>query len=117
MLNKGVTYTGLPEVVNFSRGAQVLHRFGYDANGVRVAERRSDGTLVFFVGEYYDDFFVQNLGQGYQPGGHVKASPVKGVRLCRTHVHRGNDLRQAIRLSKALIVRNPPFEAVKANQS
>ena len=70
MLNKGVTYTGFLKVETISRGAQVLHRFGYDANGVRVAERRSDGTLVFFVGEYYDDFFVQNLGQGYQPGGH-----------------------------------------------
>ena len=32
----------------------MLHRFGYDASGKRVFEKRSDGTLLFFVGEYYE---------------------------------------------------------------
>jgi hypothetical protein len=32
----------------------VLHNFGYEANGDRVVERRSDGTLVFFVSGYYE---------------------------------------------------------------
>ena len=45
------TYTDFLKVETISRNGQVLHRFGYDANGRRVAERRSDGTLVFFVGE------------------------------------------------------------------
>jgi len=41
-------------VKTISLNAQVLHTFGYDANGSRVAERRSDGTLVFFVGGYFE---------------------------------------------------------------
>ncbi|MBN1315656.1 MAG: hypothetical protein JXA42_09320, partial [Anaerolineales bacterium] len=48
------TYTDFLKVETISLNSQVLHRFGYDANGVRVAERRADGTLVFFVGEYYE---------------------------------------------------------------
>jgi YD repeat-containing protein len=40
------TYTDFLKVETISRGAQVLHRFGYDANGVRVAERRSDGRAI-----------------------------------------------------------------------
>ena len=48
------TYTDFLKVETISRGVQVLHRYGYDASGKRVSERRSDGTLVFFVGEYYE---------------------------------------------------------------
>ena len=36
----------------------------------------------------FDDFLVQNLGQGYLPGGHVRASLEKVF-------HRGNELRKA----------------------
>ena len=57
------TYTDFLKVATISRNGQVLHRFGYDANGVRVAERRSDGTLVFFVGEYYE---YNVLGAAYE---------------------------------------------------
>jgi RHS repeat-associated protein len=48
------TYTRELKVKTISLNAQVLHTFGYDANGNRVAERKSDGTLVYFVGEYYE---------------------------------------------------------------
>jgi hypothetical protein len=48
------TYTDFLKVETIRRGDLVLHRFGYDASGVRVSERRADGTLVFFVGEYYE---------------------------------------------------------------
>ena len=43
----------------------------------------------------FDDFLVQNLGQGYLPGGHVKASLVKVF-------HRGNEFR------KAQVMQAPP---------
>ena len=48
------TYTRELKVKTISLNTQVLHTFGYDANGSRVAERWSDGTLVFFVGGYYE---------------------------------------------------------------
>lgn len=48
------TFTDFLRVAAIGLNSQVLHRFGYDANGRRVAECRSDGTLVFFVGEYYE---------------------------------------------------------------
>ena len=35
------TYTDFLKVETISRGFEVLHRFGYDANGKRVSERRS----------------------------------------------------------------------------
>jgi hypothetical protein len=50
----------------------------------------------------FDDFLVQNLGQGYLPGGHVRASLEKRVRRSRTHIHRGNELR------KAQVLQSPP---------
>ena len=48
------TYSSGLKVETISLNRQALHKFGYDANGTRVSERRSDGTLVFFVGEYYE---------------------------------------------------------------
>lgn len=37
-----------------SKNGLELHHFAYDANGTRFSERRIDGTLIFFVGEYYE---------------------------------------------------------------
>jgi RHS repeat-associated protein len=48
------TYTRELKVETISLNAQVLHRFGYDPNGNRVADKRQDGTLVYYVGGYYE---------------------------------------------------------------
>ncbi len=42
------------KVETVSLNGQELHHFAYDANGTRVSEQRSDGTVVFFVGKYYE---------------------------------------------------------------
>jgi YD repeat-containing protein len=127
------TYTDFLKVETIRRGEQVLHRFGYDANGVRVSERRADGTLVFFVGEYYeysvngtethyqpttanqhifDDFLVKNLrqestalGQGYIPGSKVRAVENKLVKGVRLcRTH----ARRGNMLRKAQLLQAPP---------
>ncbi len=45
--------TGL-KMETVSLNGSELHHFGYDANGQRVAEKKLDGTVVYFVGEYYE---------------------------------------------------------------